>query len=297
MSDPENREDKKIRECLQEAFGYSDEQLLKQLDHANQIKFDGAEDRLMKRFMERKAELEKKSADRNSEAASWKQSGSTDETRYIEKEITEKVKKEPAGIIKGSEEAPTSTKKLVRFGKKKILATAALVAVIAGMLGGTAIGKRNLFLKKSGEVSEILLDNARNKVIDSELEKIYAESREKTNIPILKLGYFPNDMLVKDFEIYSDGVQIRFLYQHNVIYIIQSKKAKTISTAIESDRVETRQVFNKWINQNIDYKIDNIEDNAPECEALIVRDNYFYYIAGRIQEAEFVKILEYLNFL
>ena len=63
MADTENREDQKISECLREAFGYSDDQLLKQLDQANEtfkdVNFTGAEDRLMKRFLARKAELEK----------------------------------------------------------------------------------------------------------------------------------------------------------------------------------------------------------------------------------------------
>ena len=63
MADTENREDQKISECLREAFGYSDDQLLKQLDQANEtlkdVTFDGAEDRIMKKIMARKAELEK----------------------------------------------------------------------------------------------------------------------------------------------------------------------------------------------------------------------------------------------
>ena len=61
-------------------------------------------------------------------------------------------------------------KKIVRFGKKKVLATAALVAVIAGMLGGTAIGKKNYFFRKSGSVAEISLDNDKNMLEDSKLE-------------------------------------------------------------------------------------------------------------------------------
>ena len=69
MADTENREDQKISECLREAFGYSDDQLLKQLDQANEtfkdVNFTGAEDRLMKRFLARKAELEKETASQN----------------------------------------------------------------------------------------------------------------------------------------------------------------------------------------------------------------------------------------
>ena len=67
MADTENREDQKISECLREAFGYSDDQLLKQLDHVNEnfkdVSFAGAEERLMKRFMERKAEMERKATE------------------------------------------------------------------------------------------------------------------------------------------------------------------------------------------------------------------------------------------
>ena len=60
MADTEKNEDQKISRCLQEAFGYTDEQLLKQLDQANEtlkdVTFDGAEDRIMKKIMARKAE-------------------------------------------------------------------------------------------------------------------------------------------------------------------------------------------------------------------------------------------------
>ena len=66
MADTEKNEDQKISRCLQEAFGYTDEQLLKQLDQANEtlkdVTFDGAEDRIMKKIMARKAELEKQTS-------------------------------------------------------------------------------------------------------------------------------------------------------------------------------------------------------------------------------------------
>ena len=39
-------------------------------------------------------------------------------------------------------------KKVIRFGKKKVLATAALVAVIAGMLGGNGDWEEELFFQR-----------------------------------------------------------------------------------------------------------------------------------------------------
>ena len=143
MADTEKNEDQKISRCLQEAFGYTDEQLLKQLDQANEtlkdVTFDGAEDRIMKKIMARKAELEKETSAPELER---------------ERNIT---------LVKAKTE-DRKDKKIVRFGKKKVLATVALVAVIAGMLGGTAVGKKNYFFRRINNSETILrVDNDKNK--------------------------------------------------------------------------------------------------------------------------------------
>lgn len=159
MADTEKNEDQKISRCLQEAFGYTDEQLLKQLDQANEtlkdVTFDGAEDRIMKKIMARKAELEKQTSAPEPET---------------ERNIT---------LVKAETE-DRKDKKIVRFGKKKVLATVALVAVIAGMLGGTAVGKKNYFLRYSKELDPIaVVDNDKNKIAASQFRKcIYRNSRK-----------------------------------------------------------------------------------------------------------------------
>ena len=152
MADMENQEDQKISECLQEAFGYSDEQLLKQLDHVNEnfkdVSFAGAEERLMKRFMERKAEMEKKAAEAAPETMKPDaQAGAIPEITAEAEDCApgEESKTEPLEPEKKQDEKQNK-KKIVRFGKKKALATAALVAVIAGMLGGDGDWEEELFL-------------------------------------------------------------------------------------------------------------------------------------------------------
>ena len=143
MADTENREDQKISECLREAFGYSDDQLLKQLDQANEtfkdVNFTGAEDRLMKRFLARKAELEKETVSQTPTLVPQNESANI--------QIAEELPKKTVTVISEAEEKKKNEKKVIRFGKKKVLATAALVAVIAGMLGGTAIGKKSYFFR------------------------------------------------------------------------------------------------------------------------------------------------------
>lgn len=230
MADMENQEDQKISECLQEAFGYSDEQLLKQLDHVNEnfkdVSFAGAEERLMKRFMERKAEMEKKAAEAAPETMKPDaQAGAIPEITAEAEDcaLGEESKTEPLEPEKKQDEKQNK-KKIVRFGKKKALATAALVAVIAGMLGGTAIGKKNYFFRKSEAIMPgFVLDNARNKVQSSKVEAVYQEIEKVMDVKPLKLGYYPSSLEFVDAEVTADKAKLRFLYNGQIIIFIQEK--------------------------------------------------------------------------
>ena len=272
MADMENQEDQKISECLQEAFGYSDEQLLKQLDQANEtfkdVNFTGAEDRLMKRFLARKAKLEKETASQAPTLVPQNESANI--------QIAEELPKKTVTVISEAEEKKKNEKKVIRFGKKKVLATVALVAVIAGMLGGTAIGKKSYFFRKSGSAAEISLDNDKNLLKDSKLESIYKEIEEKLDIPILLFGYYPSGMKFDGYDMYEDGVEIRFSYNDKFIYFIQRKKETTSSTRIVSDRENKKVVINKWINQKIEYSVNSLDDGSQECGAIFTIKNYYY---------------------
>lgn len=292
MADTENREDQKISECLREAFGYSDDQLLKQLDQANEtfkdVNFTGAEDRLMKRFLARKAELEKETVSQTPTLVPQNESANI--------QIAEELPKKTVTVISDAEEKKKNEKKVIRFGKKKVLATAALVAVIAGMLGGTAIGKKSYFFRQTGKPTKIFLDNDKNNFNESQLEKVYDAAKKQLDIPFLELGYCPEEMLYDSFEIYKDGLDIHFLYRDNAIYLIQRKKENSSSAGTGSDRAISRELTNKWMNKKIEYSVNNLENGEQECEAMIIFDNNYYYIHGCIPETEFKEILEYLYF-
>lgn len=292
MADTENREDQKISECLWEAFGYSDDQLLKQLDQANEtfkdVNFTGAEDRLMKRFLARKAELEKETVSQTPTLVPQNESANI--------QIAEELPKKTVTVISEAEEKKKNEKKVIRFGKKKVLATAALVAVIAGMLGGTAIGKKSYFFRQTGKPTKIFLDNDKNNFNESQLEKVYDAVKKQLDIPFLKFGYCPEEMMYDSFETYKDGIDIQFLYRDNVIYLVQRKKETNSSTGAGSDRLVSQEVTNKWMNRKIEYSVNNLENGEQECEAMITFNNNYYYIHGCISETEFKEILEYLYF-
>lgn len=303
MADMENQEDQKISECLQEAFGYSDEQLLKQLDHVNEnfkdVSFAGAEERLMKRFMERKAEMEKKAAEAAPETMKPDaQAGAIPEITAEAEDCApgEESKTEPLEPEKKQDEKQNK-KKIVRFGKKKALATAALVAVIAGMLGGTAIGKKNYFFRKSEAIMPgFVLDNARNKVQSSKVEAVYQEIEKVMDVKPLKLGYYPSSLEFVDAEVTADKAKLRFLYNGQIIIFIQEKKLKDTSMVLESDRQNKYEIYNEWIRQNIEYSGNILRDNLEELEMLITIDNIYYYFSGMMPREEYEKVLKNMNF-
>lgn len=291
MADTENREDQKISECLREAFGYSDDQLLKQLDQANEtfkdVNFTGAEDRLMKRFLARKAELEKENASQTPTLVPQNESANI--------QLAEELPKKTVTVISEAEEKKKNEKKVIRFGKKKVLATAALVAVIAGMLGGTAIGRKSYFFRHSEKISNtIVVDNDNNKAEVSKLENAYADIADKYEDATLKLKYYPQNMHYESHQIYKDEAQINFIYGDKTFTVYMIKNDESTSVNFESDRKNKKTIFNKWLNKDIVYSENVLEDKKTEYEAMIVVNHVVYYIIGTMPESEFEKILKNL---
>ena len=294
MADTENREDQKISECLREAFGYSDDQLLKQLDQANEtfkdVNFTGAEDRLMKRFLARKAELEKETASQTPTLVPQNESANI--------QIAEELPKKTVTVISEAEEKKKNEKKVIRFGKKKVLATAALVAVIAGMLGGTAIGKKSYFFRRlKNSEPAIYMDNDKNKEENSHLEEAYNKIKSDMNIPLLRLNYRPTNMSFEGYTVYNNNeVELTFLYEENIIRLLQIQNKKSTSANMISDRQQKNTIYNKWLKKNIEYSSNTVEDGSTEYEAVLLENGGAYYLFGNMPKLEFEKILKNIVF-
>ena len=294
MADTEKREDQKISECLREAFGYSDDQLLKQLDQANEtfkdVNFTGAEDRLMKRFLARKAELEKETASQTPTLVPQNESANI--------QIAEELPKKTVTVISEAEEKKKNEKKVIRFGKKKVLATAALVAVIAGMLGGTAIGKKSYFFRRlKNSEPAIYMDNDKNKEENSHLEEAYNKIKSDMNIPLLRLNYRPTNMSFEGYTVYNNNeVELTFLYEENIIRLLQIQNKKSTSANMISDRQQKNTIYNKWLKKNIEYSSNTVEDGSTEYEAVLLENGGAYYLFGNMPKLEFEKILKNIIF-
>lgn len=274
MADLEKREDQKIRECLQQAYGYSDEQLLKKMEEAEKsledTDFPGAEERIFQKLMERKAAEEEK-----------------EERAGKPAQMPEPI---PSGASVSGGAAPK------RFGKRKLAISAALAAAFAVLLGITAIGGRSYFLReRKNELNVTIINNNQNKKNISQIEEAYQLIETELGIPVLRLDYVPSNLEFQTSVQKENSVTIQFRYNGNIIILYEGKEADNISVGIESDRDRSKAIYNKWLGQEIMYLENKLEDGRIEYETLITIKENIYYFSGIMSEEEFVKIIK--NFL
>ena len=274
MADLEKREDQKIRECLQQAYGYSDEQLLKKMEEAEKsledTDFPGAEERIFQKLMERKAAEEEK------------------EERAGKPEQMPELAPPGASVSGGA--APK------RFGKRKLAISAVLAAAFAVLLGITAIGGRSYFLRaRRDELNAVIINNNQNKKSVSQIEEAYQLIETEFEIPALRLDYIPSNLNFRTVIWKENSATIQFYYGENIIILYEGKETGNISVGIESDRNQRKTVYNEWLDQEIAYLENELEDGRAEYETLLTIDENIYYFSGIMPEEEFVKIIK--NFL
>ena len=275
MADLEKREDQKIRECLQQAYGYSDEQLLKKMEEAEKsledTDFPGAEERIFQKLMERKAAEEEK-----------------EERAGKPAQMPEPI---PSGFSISGGAAPK------RFGKRKLAISAALAAAFAVLLGITAIGGRSYFFReRKNELNVTIINNNQNKKRISQIEEAYQLIETELGIPVLRLEYMPLDLEFKTAIWKETSITLQFYYNENIIILYEGEKADNMSVGIESDRNEKKTVYNERLNQDITYLGNELEDGRIEYETLLTIDENIYYFSGIMPEEEFVKIIKFFSF-
>lgn len=274
MADLEKREDQKIRECLQQAYGYSDEQLLKKMEEAEKsledTDFPGAEERIFQKLMERKAAEEEK-----------------EEREGKPAQMPEPI---PSGFSISGGAAPK------RFGKRKLAISAALAAAFAVLLGITAIGGRSYFLReRKNELNVTIINNNQNKKNISQIEEAYQLIETELGIPVLRLEYMPPGMDFRGAIWKEASVTIQLYYGDNIIILYEGKENDNTSVGIESDRNQSKTVYNEWLDQELVYQENELDDGRTEYEILLTIDGNIYYFSGIMPEEEFVKIVKFFS--
>lgn len=256
---------------LQEAFGVSEDQLLKDFILAQtEVKDSDIPPEPEDGFERLMAKLE---AEVGTSPESEKESSSEN-------------------IVKLHEEArkPRRLKSIV-----KVSVAAAAIAVMVVAVGISAGAKREYryVVREEGSVrSDIVLNNVDMIQTEDELEKAYTEIAKKTKIQAIRFAYIPEKMHYIKTDIASTRVVMYFEYDKYRVKIIQQFRDGGNSTNIISDRKKAMKVHNDLLNEDINIQQAKIDSGEMEYSSIVIKGATYYQISGIMPQKEFKKIVE-----
>ena len=256
---------------LQEAFGVSEDQLLKDFILAQtEVKDSDIPPEPEDGFERLMAKLE---AEVGTSPESEKESSSEN-------------------IVKLHEEArkPRRLKSIV-----KVSVAAAAIAVMVVAMGISAGAKREYryVVREEGSVrSDIVLNNVDMIQTEDELEKAYTEIAKKTKIQAIRFAYIPEKMHYIKTDIASTRVVMYFEYDKYRVKIIQQFRDGGNSTNIISDRKKAMKVHNDLLNEDINIQQAKIDSGEMEYSSIVIKGATYYQISGIMPQKEFKKIVE-----
>ena len=256
---------------LQEAFGVSEDQLLKDFILAQtEVKDSDIPPESEDGFERLMAKLE---AEVGTSPESEKESSSEN-------------------IVKLHEEArkPRRLKTIV-----KVSVAAAAIAVMVVAMGISAGAKREYryVVREEGSVrSDIVLNNVDMIQTEDALEKAYTEIAKKTKIQAIRFAYIPEKMHYIKTDIASTRVVMYFEYDKYRVKIIQQFRDGGNSTNIISDRKKAMKVHNDLLNEDINIQQAKIDSGEMEYSSIVIKGATYYQITGIMPQKEFKKIVE-----
>ena len=254
-------EDKLIQQKLQEAFGYTDEQLAAQLDQAA------------------------------AEYAAHPELNLTPPKGEFEKILAMAAQDE-------TQDKKEDVHKVIRL--KKVMKPMILVATVGAILLGTgmmASGRRYYrFWKRDAGNGQIIFNNVDAISEADSLELAYEEIEVQTGVKVPQLFYVPKELEYKRV-IIKDGMScIDFDYEDNSLYYQQMSKGRANSVGYNSDREPYKTIYNRFLNQDIEIYKNILETGETEISAQYVIEDTFYYLVGVIDEDVMEKLVKNISF-
>lgn len=325
-------EDRKIELLLQEAFDYSDEQLLRELEMAEaQVKsakmaeeeeLDRAQElepadkgenaapsdefeEILKKMRERgiKPKLERELSAAAShpiiELDTHLRSAETSEPERPPEKEAEKVSREKTDTDHTTME---DTHKPRRFTRRVwgLLLAAAIAGALLWTTGIGVSGRKELEYRpnvRNGSNSDIAWNNESENYMDVDNEdEAYRVIEEELGIPALKIGYRPDGMKFSKLVLKENFAIIEFQYEGKRIHLMESRRFNENSDAFSSDRKTYIDVENKWLDKALTIEKNVSSEKQVEYSMTFEKDKNFYYLEGIIEENEFEKIVEELSF-
>lgn len=258
---------------LQEAFGVSEDQLLKDFILAQtEVKDSDIPPESEDGFERLMAKLE---AEVGTSPESEKESSSENIVK-----LHEEVRK------------PRRLKTIV-----KVSVAAAAIAVMVVAMGISAGAKREyryVVRERDSLRNEIVLNNIEAAPGEDELDRTYIEIARKTKMHVMKLAYIPRNLEYVKADIGETRAVIYFRYGKYKVKLVQQIGDVGNSMSVVSDRKKETHVYNELLRDNINIDRASIENGKIEYSSYYVKGNSYYQISGVMPQREFCKIIENL---
>lgn len=258
---------------LQEAFGVSEDQLLKDFILAQtEVKDSDIPPESEDGFERLMAKLE---AEVGTSPESEKESSSENIVK-LHKEVRK----------------PRRLKSIV-----KVSVAAAAIAVMVVAMGISAGAKREyryVVQERDSLRNEIVLNNIEAAPGEDELDRTYIEIARKTKIHVMKLAYIPRNLEYVKADIGETRAVIYFRYGKYKVKLVQQIGDVGSSMSVVSDRKKETHVYNELLRENINIDRASIENGKIEYSSYYVKGNSYYQISGVMPQREFCKIIKNL---
>ncbi|RHR56099.1 DUF4367 domain-containing protein [Clostridium sp. AF18-27] len=267
-------EDNEIDHLLQQLYGFSDEQLLRDF---KEMEADNTPRPELEPFPD---EFDRIWEDIQAERAA-----------RLTEEGKEVQPKEAATVTQTPRRRKLKWKRLAAVGLAACFLTLGFCFV--------AVGKKSYFYRernRSGNQQDVVFNNDSSiKSVDDQ-ETAYGVIEERLGIKSLRLGYVPAGLAFVGLEVNDRSAVMKFSYEDNTIYFVQSNDLTEASRNMKSDGKPYDVVSNKWLNKQINVKKDRI-DTVLDCyEARFTYEDIFCWIYGNIAEEDFMKIIERISY-
>lgn len=249
-------DDNFITHKLEEAFGYSDQQLVEEFDRAATQYVQNPDPRLKPP----EGEFQK---------------------------IMERVEKE-----KRAERKVIRLRKALR---PMLVAALLGGAVLGSGIGVNGLEEVDYRTKERKE-GDVIFSNMDNIDEDSGVEQVYREIEQKIGISAMELSYMPEEMVFEEVLFNELRAKIKFVYEGNYFYFHQALWNLDESANYRSDRKLYKEIYNRYLDINIPIYKNELKGEKPEFGAQFINGDAYYYCYGIIEEKEFIKIVEHIKY-
>ena len=206
-------------------------------------------------------------------------------------------------LLPDSRVLPFPRKRRISVGRVAGVALLCCACVFAASM--TSEANRNYFVEKMqymmGDDTRIISGNdGENEDINHEEQDAIKEIEAKLKVEMPEFYYRPQKFEFLGYNIYetTDIAKIEFEYHKNVIcFVVDKQSEKSVSRTLSADG--KKESFTVTSYEGISVTVEELQeekDLLPSYTATWEKDNVVYWLSGKIEKEEIIKILKDMSY-